>query len=98
MAYKHRFQYSVVGPAGELSERYPLEAKYPDPWAVVNYAAEDYHGRPESEGAAWPLTFVAFTTAGQEIGRFEVKCWLVPHFLITSRPLIGRDQVARAKC
>ena len=85
MAYKHRFQYSIIGPTGELSARYPLESKYPNTWAVVNHAAEDYYGRPESAGAIWPLTFVAFTLAGQELCRCEVKCWMVPHFMITER-------------
>lgn len=84
MAFKHRFQYAVVEPTGELSKRYPLETKYDNAACLANCAAEDFHSRPEAAGLVWPLTFVAFTMAGQEVCRCEVKCWMVPHFLVTS--------------
>ena len=83
MAFKHKFQYAVVGPTGEPGERYQLETKYDNPTGVVNCAAEDFHSKPEAAGAVWPLTFVAFTMADREICRAEVKRWMVPHFMIT---------------
>lgn len=84
MAFKHRFQYAVLGPAGELSKRYPLETKYDNAACVANCAAEDFHSRPEAAGMAWPLTFVVSTISGQELCRCEVKCWMVPHFMVVS--------------
>lgn len=87
--FRYRFQYAVVGPTGELSKRYQLETKYDNAACVANCAAEDFHSRPESAGFVWPLTFVAFTVAGQELCRCEVKRWMVPHFMVVSGAHLG---------
>lgn len=82
--HTYKFEYAVIGPDGNLGKMYPLESRYGNETGIMNLVAEDYHKRPESEGAEWPLTFMAFSTAGRQIGPYTVKRWFLPCFLVTS--------------
>lgn len=80
----YKSEYAVISPDGQNGERYPLQSRFKHLSGVINLAAEDYHKRPEAAGAVCPLRFAAFTPAGVEMGRCTVKCWMVPHFMITN--------------
>lgn len=81
---KNKYLYTVLAhdegqePTGK---RYPIEAVGTYPPGIAEAAAEDFHGRPESAGASWPLTFVILNLQGEEIGRHQVKTWTLPCFL-----------------
>lgn len=80
---KNKYLYAVLNDPEEAPSctRYPIEAVGSYPPGIAEAAAEDFHGRPESSGASWPLTFVIFNLKGEEIGRHQVKTWTMPCFL-----------------
>ena len=85
MPHTYKFEYAVIGSDGQAGDRFPLQSRFNHLSGVVNLAAEDYHKKPEAASAVWPLQFAVFTLAGVEMGRCTVKCWMVPHFMITER-------------